>query len=139
MSEPVGTPDGGERIVAERMEKLHALREQGVEPFAYGYDPTHSAADARALFEAWEGQGMEGDGPAERVRVAGRVVAKRVMGKSTFIHLADRTGRIQLYLRVNDLAATYPLRPRCGCGTFPAASWWSASRSARSTRTARRP
>jgi lysyl-tRNA synthetase class 2 len=109
MSEPVGTPEGGERIVAERMEKLHALREQGVEPFAYGYDPTHSAADARAVFEAWEGQGIEGDGPAEPVRVAGRVVAKRVMGKSTFVHLADRTGRIQLYLRVNDLAATYPL------------------------------
>jgi lysyl-tRNA synthetase class 2 len=109
MSEPVATPDGGERIVAERMEKLHALREQGVEPFAYGYDRTHSAADAHALFAAWEGQAHEGDGPAEAVRVAGRVVAKRVMGKSTFLHLADRTGRIQLYLRVNDLAETYPL------------------------------
>ncbi len=104
-----GTPESGERVVADRMEKLHALREQGVEPFAYGYDPTHSAADARALFEAWEGGGGEGDGPAERVRLAGRVVAKRVMGKSTFLHLADRTGRIQLYLRVNDLADTYPL------------------------------
>ncbi|CAA9341539.1 MAG: Lysyl-tRNA synthetase (class II) [uncultured Gemmatimonadetes bacterium] len=111
MSEGQGTPapEAGDRIVAERMEKLHALREQGVEPFAYGYDPTHSAAGARGLFEAWEGDGGEGDGPAERVRLAGRVVAKRVMGKSTFIHLADRTGRIQLYLRVNDLADTYPL------------------------------
>jgi lysyl-tRNA synthetase class 2 len=104
-----GTPEAGDRIVAERMEKLHALREQGVEPFAYGYDPTHSAAAARALFEAWEEGGGEGDGPAEQVRLAGRVVAKRVMGKSTFLHLADRTGRIQLYLRINDLADTYPL------------------------------
>ena len=113
MSEPLGTPsaEGGERIVAERVEKLHALREQGVEPFAYGYDPTHGATAARELFDRWEagakGEGEEG--PAERVRLAGRVVAKRVMGKSTFVHLADRTGRIQLYFRVNDLADTYPL------------------------------
>ena len=108
MNDPLNAPDAGERIVADRMEKLHALREQGVEPFAYGYDPTHGATAARELFEAWEGDG-EGDGPAEPVRLAGRVVAKRVMGKSTFIHLADRTGRIQLYFRVNDLAESYPL------------------------------
>jgi lysyl-tRNA synthetase class 2 len=108
MNDPLNAPDAGERIVADRMEKLHALREQGVEPFAYGYDPTHSATAARELFEAWEGSG-EGEGPAEPVRLAGRVVAKRVMGKSTFIHLADRTGRIQLYFRVNDLAESYPL------------------------------
>ncbi|HEX8361843.1 MAG TPA: hypothetical protein VF613_17120, partial [Longimicrobium sp.] len=71
-----GTPESSERVVADRLEKLHALREQGVEPFAYGYDPTHSAAGARALFEAWEEGGGEGDGPSERVRLAGRVVAK---------------------------------------------------------------
>lgn len=110
MNDPLNAPDAGERIVADRMEKLHALREQGVEPFAYGYDPTHGATAARELFEAWEGDGSgEGDGPAESVRLAGRVVAKRVMGKSTFIHLADRTGRIQLYFRVNDLAESYPV------------------------------
>jgi lysyl-tRNA synthetase class 2 len=108
MNDPLNAPDAGERIVADRMEKLHALREQGVEPFAYGYDPTHGATAARELFEAWEGSG-EGEGPAEPVRLAGRVVAKRVMGKSTFIHLADRTGRIQLYFRVNDLTESYPL------------------------------
>jgi lysyl-tRNA synthetase class 2 len=109
MSEATGTPEGGERIVLERMAKLHALREQGVEPFAYAYDPTHGATEARSLFEAWEGgERPEGaDGPAGRVRLAGRVVAKRVMGKSTFVHVADRTGRIQLYFRVNDLADTY--------------------------------
>ncbi|HEX8432348.1 MAG TPA: lysine--tRNA ligase [Longimicrobium sp.] len=104
-----GTESGGERerVVEDRIEKLHALRERGVEPFAYSYDPTHTATAARALFDAWEaGEHGEGeDGPAERVKLAGRVVAKRVMGKSTFIHLADATGRIQLYFRVNDVGA----------------------------------
>src|SRR5688572_5689200 len=94
-----------ERVVEDRLEKVRALREMGVEPFGYSYDPTHRSADALELFAAWEaGERAEGaDGPAETLRLAGRVVAKRVMGKSTFIHLADRSGRIQLYFRVNDL------------------------------------
>ena len=94
-----------DRLVEDRLEKVGALRERGVEPFGYQYDPTYSAEEALALFQRWEEGGREGgaEGPAERVRLAGRVVAKRVMGKSTFMHVADRTGRIQLYARVNDL------------------------------------
>jgi lysyl-tRNA synthetase, class II len=94
-----------DRIVADRIEKLHALRQRGVEGYAYSYEPNRSAAAAHALFETWSaaphGEGEEG--PGEVVSVAGRVVAKRVMGKSTFVHLADRTGKLQLYFRVNDL------------------------------------
>jgi lysyl-tRNA synthetase, class II len=101
-----------DRIVADRIEKLHALRERGVEGYAYAYRPTRSAASAHAEFEAWSaaphGDGEEG--PGEAVSLAGRVVAKRVMGKSTFIHLADRTGKLQLYFRINDLGEeTYSL------------------------------
>ncbi len=97
--------DERERVVEDRLEKLQALRERGVEPFGYRYDPTHTAAGAKALHERWEaGERAEGEeGPAEAVRLAGRVVAKRVMGKSTFVHLADRTGKIQLYFRVDDM------------------------------------
>ncbi len=100
-----------ERVVEDRLEKLQALRERGVEPFAYAYEPTHTATAARELFERWEGseRGEGEDGPGERVRVAGRIVAKRVMGKSTFVHVADRSGRIQLYFRVNDLGDGYGL------------------------------
>jgi lysyl-tRNA synthetase class 2 len=100
-----------ERVVEDRLEKVRELRERGVEPFGYAYDPSHSAQGALALFERWEASDrQEGEeGPAETVRLAGRVVAKRVMGKSTFVHLSDRTGRIQLYFRVNDLAESYAL------------------------------
>ena len=62
------------------------LRERGVEPFGYRFDPTHSTGEALALF----GDEAEGEGPP--VRLAGRVVAERDMGKSTFLHLADRGG-----------------------------------------------
>ncbi|HLL46367.1 MAG TPA: lysine--tRNA ligase [Longimicrobiaceae bacterium] len=100
-----------ERVVEDRLEKVRALRELGVEPFGYSFDPTHAATGALDLFAAWEaGDRAEGaDGPADTLRLAGRVVAKRVMGKSTFVHLADRTGRIQLYFRVNDLGEEYGL------------------------------
>lgn len=97
-----------ERVVADRVAKLARLRERGVEPYAYGFDPTHASAEALDAFAAHEERhGTEEMG--ERVRVAGRIVGKRTMGKSTFAHLADRTGRIQLYFRVNDLPDTYDL------------------------------
>ncbi|HEU0014612.1 MAG TPA: lysine--tRNA ligase [Longimicrobium sp.] len=103
------TPGGDERIVADRIAKLARLRELGVEPYAYSYRPTHPAAAALDLFAAHEGE--HGDAEmGQAVRVAGRLVSRRVMGKSTFAHVADRTGRLQLYFRVNDLGAeTYGL------------------------------
>jgi lysyl-tRNA synthetase class 2 len=98
-----------ERVVADRVAKLARLRERGVEPYAYSFDPTHHAAAALALFQEHEAVHGAGAELAERVRVAGRIVSKRTMGKSTFAHLADRTGKIQLYFRVNDLGDGYEL------------------------------
>jgi len=78
--------------MAARREKLAALRARGVEPFAYSYDRTHHAADAkRALLEGIE------EGPP--VKVAGRIVSWRAHGKTAFAHVADASGRIQLYFR----------------------------------------
>ena len=85
-----------------RRGKLDALIARGVCPFAYSYDRTHSAAealDARADDAARGTAGEEGP----RVRVAGRVVAWRGHGKTSFAHLADRSGRIQLYFRRDQL------------------------------------
>ena len=106
--EPQGHEEGGDdRVRRDRIEKLAKLRERGVEPYGYSYDPTHSAADALSLFAAWEaGKGdAEAEGPEEVVRLAGRVVSRRAMGKASFAHLSDRTGKVQLYLRLNDLGA----------------------------------
>ncbi|HEV7837617.1 MAG TPA: lysine--tRNA ligase, partial [Gemmatimonadaceae bacterium] len=102
---------GDERVVADRVAKLERLRERGVEPYAYRFEPTHAATDALALYAPWEtAKGdSEAEGPDDVIRVAGRLVSRRTMGKSTFAHLADRTGRIQLYFRVNDLGDDYGL------------------------------
>ena len=89
--------NGDERSFVEqaRREKLATLRERGVAPFAYRFERTHTAAEALAAFR----DGAEGP----TVAVAGRLVALRGHGKTTFAHLADRSGRLQLYLKRDEL------------------------------------
>ena len=79
-----------------RREKLAAIEALGVAPFAYSFDRTHTAAEVLAA--APEGSD---EGPA--VSVAGRLVAWRGHGKTIFAHLADLSGRIQLYFRRDHL------------------------------------
>ncbi len=81
--------------IAVRREKLEALEERSVDPYPAAWDVTHTAAE---VLDAYED-----DGPALRARVAGRVVSFRGHGKTTFLHVADRSGRIQAYLRQDDL------------------------------------
>ncbi len=84
-------------VIEDRMRKLERLRELGVEPYAYSYDVTHSTAQAKDLVP--EG-GTDTDA---EVRVAGRLVSIRGHGKTSFAHLADRAGKIQLYFRKDEL------------------------------------
>jgi lysyl-tRNA synthetase class 2 len=82
-------------VLQARREKLARLAERGIAPFAYRFDRTHTAEEARqALGEHEEGG---------RVRVGGRLVAWRGHGKTAFAHLADASGRIQLYFRRDDI------------------------------------
>lgn len=77
-----------------RRDKLDALRAAGIQPFAYGYERTHTAQEAVAAHD-----------PEERaaVSVAGRLVALRPHGKTAFAHIGDHTGRVQIYLRRDEL------------------------------------
>ena len=75
-----------------RREKLAAFEARGVTPYAYRFERTHDAEHALGLVP----EGVE-TGPV--VRMAGRVVAWRAHGKSAFAHLADQSGRIQLYFK----------------------------------------
>jgi lysyl-tRNA synthetase class 2 len=80
-----------------RRDKLDALVDAGVPAFAYSYDRTHTAAAATAALPAGQDEG------GASVRVAGRLVAWRGHGKTAFAHLADGSGRIQLYFRKDEL------------------------------------
>jgi lysyl-tRNA synthetase class 2 len=86
-----------------RREKLAALTALGIQPFAYGYRRSHSAAEALALYREQHGD----HGP--EVAIAGRIQAWRPKGKVVFGHLEDASGRIQVYLRGDDLGPTFEL------------------------------
>jgi lysyl-tRNA synthetase class 2 len=75
----------------QRLEKLKKLEEMGVSAFPYRYARTHQASEALALFRSDESRNP-------RVAIAGRIMAIRRMGKASFGHIADNTGRIQFYI-----------------------------------------
>ena len=88
------------RVRQHRYDKLDAIRERGLEPYAYAYDRTHLAVEAVALFDQAEQAGaLDENGQAEGVSVAGRITSYRSHGKSAFAHLEDRSGQVQIYFR----------------------------------------
>ena len=88
------------RVRQHRYDKLDAIRERGLEPYAYAYDRTHLAVEAVTLFDQAEQAGaLDENGQAEGVSVAGRITSYRSHGKSAFAHLEDRSGQVQIYFR----------------------------------------
>ena len=78
-----------------RRDKLKALQDEGRDPFQITkFDVTHHAQDIKDNFDALEGT---------PVRVAGRLMSKRGMGKVSFCDIQDKTGRIQLYARKDEM------------------------------------
>ena len=99
-----------------RMEKLKALQDEGADPFQITkYDVTASCEEAKALYEKAEAECKAQAGEDEealaakleenrvRVSIAGRVMSKRMMGKASFMDLRDKSGKIQLYVRMNEV------------------------------------
>ncbi|MCB0385440.1 MAG: lysine--tRNA ligase, partial [Bdellovibrionales bacterium] len=85
---------------AEKRRKLHALKEKGIDPFPHNFKPTHEAGELKEKFGGLEaGQKVED----QIVVVAGRLMTKRDMGKASFFNIQDQTGRMQVYVRVEDL------------------------------------
>ena len=99
-----GDVEGLSQVLRVRREKLAAIREKGLEPFAYAFDAEATTAGALADFETAETAGSLDDaGHGKPLSVAGRIVSWRDMGKSVFAHLEDASGRLQLYLRKDAL------------------------------------
>jgi len=87
-----------------RLEKIEALRAEGIEPYPTRALRTHSSAEAIAAFERAEKAAEKGQTPSDvKVTLAGRIRATRAMGKISFAHIEDGAGKIQLFLRINEL------------------------------------
>ena len=80
-----------------RREKLQELRDMGRDPFVQEtYNVTAHSKDIKDNFEAMEG---------EEVAIAGRIMRKRIMGKAAFFDVQDKQGRIQCYIKRDDIGA----------------------------------
>ncbi len=92
-------PADENRLIAERREKLRALRAAGI-AFPNDFVPDAFAGDLQAEFadkDQWTAEAIEALG--RRVRVAGRLLAKRQMGKASFAQVQDMSARLQLFLQ----------------------------------------
>jgi lysyl-tRNA synthetase class 2 len=123
--------------MAQRVAKLEQLRSAGIDPYPPRAIRTHTARDIEALVAALpEGQA---ELPDVKATVCGRVMAKRDMGRATFIDLQDGSGRVQVLMRQNALehydslrlidlgdfigVGGAPMRTRTGQPTVAATHW----------------
>ena len=81
-------------IINFRMQKLERLREAGVDPFPHNFKPTNYSNEIKDQFKVLE---------YKEVIVAGRIMAMRKMGKASFFHIEDSDGRIQVYIKKDEV------------------------------------
>jgi lysyl-tRNA synthetase class 2 len=80
-----------------RREKLEKLRAAGIDPYPRRFAFTHTAAEVKERFGGKTAEELEGE--RIEVRVCGRMVALRIMGKASFLHISDGNERLQVHLR----------------------------------------
>ena len=108
MSETIDTqPVDENKLIAERREKLTALRGQGI-AFPNDFKVDSFAGDLQDEYADKDTYTAEVIEAAQRrVKVAGRIVLKRVQGKVSFVQMQDMTGRIQLFIHAGTVGDVY--------------------------------
>ena len=95
VNESLQTEEDIDKLVQVRMDKLKELTEKGKNPFEVTkYERTHTSKDVKENFDELN---------EKDVVVAGRIMGKRIMGKASFCHIQDMYGRLQSYVRINEL------------------------------------
>src|SRR5260370_38937228 len=85
-----------DEIFNQRLRKLEELRARGIEPYPTTFVRTAVTGEAVCQFDELEGTDIS---------VAGRMVSRRIMGKASFCHIADGTGRLQLFVKEDLIGA----------------------------------
>ena len=88
------------KLEQNRLEKIERLRQMGIEPYPHRVERTHTSQEAVAALEAWEKQT---DADPVKATLVGRIRSMRPMGKLAFAHIEDGFGRIQLFIRMNEV------------------------------------
>jgi len=86
-------------VMEARLDKLRALRDAGLNPFANDLEPDATTGEIRDRFDGLSREEVEQLSDGETFALAGRLMEKRVMGKLSFVRVMDRTGRLQLMVK----------------------------------------
>ena len=84
-----------------RREKVNALRELGIDPFGHRYDATSDSKEIKEKYS--ENTKEELEELKEQVKITGRIMTKRRNGKAGFFHIQDKYGKIQIYIRLDNV------------------------------------
>ncbi|WP_370448445.1 lysine--tRNA ligase [Atopobacter sp. AH10] len=95
------TEELNDQLIARR-QKMENLKKDGINPFSMGFRPTHLAKNLADEYGDLTKEDFEGKDPIH-VLIAGRIMTKRGKGKVGFAHLKDRTARIQIYVRKDEV------------------------------------
>jgi lysyl-tRNA synthetase class 2 len=98
-------PEDENKLIAERRQKLSALRAAGAPPFPNDFRRDSLASELHLGFGELDGAAL--DAQAIRVHVAGRMMLRRIMGKASFVKIQDSSGQIQLFLQRDSLGEHY--------------------------------
>ncbi len=90
-----------EGLIQQRVKNLEAIKKLGINPYPYSFAKRH---DAKTVLEQHKSLGNE-EKTKESVSVAGRIMTLRAMGKASFCHIQDQTGKIQIYVREDEVGA----------------------------------
>ena len=85
-------------LIKRRFEELDELKKKGIETFAYSFETDSYSEEIKNDFNKYENKD---------VKLAGRIMAIRRMGKASFAHIMDQKGRIQIYLKKDDIGENY--------------------------------
>ena len=92
---------------AGRRQARDLLIEQGINPYPYEWEVSHQVAEVLSTFDPDVHLPGNGDAGRFEVALAGRIMSRRIMGKASFFDIQDATGRMQVYVRRDDLPTGY--------------------------------
>lgn len=104
----------GRKLIEDRLKKLEELRVEKINPYPYRYDASSNSEKIKCEYVHLAPEEHSG----ETARVAGRIVLFRKMGKVAFLTISDGNGKIQLYLRADDIGKKYELLKKFDLGDF---------------------
>jgi len=88
-----------DQLVQQRIEKLNQIKSMGINPYPYNFNQKNHASEILNKFKKLKKHEIT----KEKVFIAGRIMTIRLMGKASFLHIQDETGKIQVYLRQDDI------------------------------------